>query len=84
MGLRLLQSKKSKMIIRVKVKPNSSIDKLEKLEDGGYVVYVKAPAVEGRANKRVVNLLAKEFNVNFRKIKIKNPVSKEKIVEIEK
>lgn len=71
------------MIINVRVRPNSSVEKLEKVDDLNYVIHVKEPAEDDRANKRVVNILAKELVVNFRKIKIKNPTSREKIVEIE-
>ena len=71
------------MIINVNVKPNSSEDKVEKVNDGEYNVSVKEEAEDNKANNRVINLLAKEFGVNYRKIKIKNPKSRKKIVEIE-
>lgn len=71
------------MIIKVKVKPNSSVDDIKKADDLNYTVSVKEPAEDNKANRRVVNLLAREFGINFRKIKIKNPTSREKIVEIE-
>lgn len=70
------------MIIKVKVRPNSKEDKLIKLKEGEYEAEIAEPAEENRANIKLINLLAKEFNVSFRKIKIKNPKSREKIVEI--
>jgi len=71
------------VIIKVKAKPNSKEEKVEKLEDGSYVICVKEPAEDSKANIRIVNILAKELSVNHKQIRIKNPKSKEKIVEIE-
>ena len=71
------------MIIKIKVKPNSKEEKVEKISDGSYVLSVKEPAEDNKANIRVINLLSKELNVSFRKIKIKNPASRNKIVEID-
>jgi uncharacterized protein len=70
------------MIIRVHVKPNSKDNKIEKISGEEYNINLKEPAEDNRANKEMVNILAKHFNVNFRKIKIKNPTSRDKIVEI--
>jgi len=70
------------MIINVKVKPNAGKDEVRKISVGVYEVFVKERAEEDKANKRVINLLAKELNVNWRLIKIKNPKSRDKIIEI--
>ena len=71
------------MIIKVKVKPNSKEEKVEKISDDSYILSVKEPAEDNKANIRVINLLSKEFDISFNKIKIKNPTSTEKIVEID-
>jgi len=70
------------MIIHVRVKPNSLCDKITRVDDSNYIIEVVDDAEQNKANKKVTNILAKEFGVNFRKIKIKNPKSREKIVEI--
>lgn len=70
------------MIINVRVRPSSLKDEVIKLEDGKYKVNVREPAEDGRANAKVINLLAKEFNVSFRQIRIKNPKSRDKSIEI--
>ena len=70
------------MIIKVKVKTNSKEDFLEKISDFEYKIYVKDPARKGKANEKVIKLLSKEFKVNSRFIKIKNPKSKDKLIEI--
>ena len=70
------------MILKVKVKPNAGKDEVRKISVGVYEVFVKERAEEDKANKRVINLLAKELYVNWRLIKIKNPKSRDKIIEI--
>lgn len=70
------------MIIHVKVKPNSLKDDIVKLDDGNYLIHTSAKALDGRANISVVKMLAKEFGVNFRNVLIKNPKSRNKIIEI--
>lgn len=71
------------MIIHVRVKPNSEENKINKISDSEYEAEISEPAEDNRANIKLINLLAKEFNVSFRKIKIKNPKNREKLVEIE-
>ncbi|MDP1695657.1 MAG: DUF167 domain-containing protein [archaeon] len=70
------------MILHVKVKPNSKEEKIEKIAEGEYIIQIKEPAEDNRANTRLINLLAKEFGVFYKQIKIKNPTSRKKIVEI--
>lgn len=70
------------MIIYANVKPNALKEKIEKISENKYNISVKERAEDGKANKRIINILSKEFNVNFRKIIIKNPTSRKKIVEI--
>ncbi|MEI6731771.1 MAG: DUF167 domain-containing protein [archaeon] len=70
------------MIIKVKAKPGSREESIEKLSDSEYVISVKQPAEDGKANTRIINLLAKELGISYRKIRIKNPKSRDKLVEI--
>lgn len=70
------------MLIKVKVKPNSKEEKIEKVGEAEYKVSLKERAEAGKANVRLLNLLAKEFGVSYKKIKIKTPSSRNKIVEI--
>lgn len=72
------------MIIHVKVKPGSKEERLEKISETEYIVSLKERAEDGRANRRLINLLAKEFSTNFQSINIKNPKSRNKIVEVMK
>lgn len=70
------------MIINVKVRPNSREEKIEKISEKDYIICVKELPEKGKANKRVIRLLSKKFRVSSRKIYIKNPLSRKKIVEI--
>ena len=70
------------MIINARVKPNSKEEKIEKISEKEYLIHVKEPAEDNRANIRLINLLSKELNVSYKNIKIKNPTSRGKIIEI--
>lgn len=67
----------------IKVKPNSRHESVELLDDNTYLVKVNCPPVEGRANKRVIELLAKHFKVSKSQINISlGTKSKNKVVTI--
>ena len=52
------------MKIPVTIKPNSRHrEEVVVGSDGTYVIYTKAPAIEGRANATAIKLLAKYFGV---------------------
>lgn len=66
------------MQISVKAHPGSSQKKII-LKDDVYHVYVHAPAQDGKANKEIIELIAKKFGVPKSKIAIKNEHSRNKI-----
>ena len=72
------------MIISVQVKFNSFENKVVKLSDLNYEVFVKALPEKGKANLEVVKLLSKYFDVSHKNVLIKNKISRKKIVVIEK
>ena len=47
--------------ITARVKANSKHEKVEKMQGDEFVVHVKAPAKEGRANEAVVKVLSEYF-----------------------
>lgn len=52
------------MKIPATIKPNSRHrEEVVVGSDGTYVIYTKAPAIEGRANAAAIKLLAKYFGV---------------------
>ena len=70
------------MIIRVKVKPNSKKEEIIDLGNGNFEVYLKEKAEDGKANLKLIKLLSKRFVRSYKDIKIKNPKSRNKIIEI--
>ena len=82
---RILKHKEMK--IRCKIKPNSKKGNLiRKVTDENgdfYEIFVRDPAVEGRANLAVIKLLSEEFSISETKISLKNGAkSRFKIFEI--
>jgi uncharacterized protein (TIGR00251 family) len=68
--------------IKAKVIPNSKVEGVVK-EGGGFLVRVKEPAREGRANKAVIKLLARHFGVSQRHIVISSGFgSRNKVIEV--
>jgi uncharacterized protein len=59
-------------VIRVKVKPRARSCSLERLGDGTWLAEVTAPAIEGRANKELVGLVAKQFRCAKAAVSIKS------------
>ncbi|MFH1585515.1 MAG: DUF167 domain-containing protein [archaeon] len=69
----------NKMLIKVKVKPNSGKQEVIKKEDD-YLVYLKSSPENNRANLELVRILSRHFN---REVRIKRGFkSREKVVEI--
>ncbi len=73
------------MKISVYIKPNSRHrEEVVKNDDDTLTVYIKAPAIEGRANAAAIKLLAKHFKVALSKVKlVRGATSKYKIFEID-
>jgi len=68
------------MKISVKVKPQAKQDKVKKIGLDNYVVWVKAKAIEGKANQAVVKILSGYFDVPKSKIiPIKGEKARDKI-----
>jgi len=47
----------------VKVKPNSKNQSVVEEDDASLTVYLKSPPIDGKANKELIELLAKKFNL---------------------
>ncbi|TWP19344.1 DUF167 domain-containing protein [TM7 phylum sp. oral taxon 348] len=74
------------MKISVHLKPNSRHrEEVVVGDDGVLTVYIKAPAIEGRANAAAVKLLAKHFGVAPSKVKlVRGTSSKYKLFDIDR
>ena len=71
------------MRISITVKPNARRNEVSVKDDGGLLVCVTAPPVEGKANRKVIEVLASYFRKSKRSVEIVAGKSgKHKIVEI--
>ena len=71
------------MRISVRVIPRSKRNEVIPQGDNRYRVYLTAPPVEGKANDKLVEVLAEYFHVRMRKITIiKGESAREKVIEI--
>lgn len=71
------------MIIRVKVKPNSSKQSVESFGDNRYLVHVKSSPENGEANVEVIKLLSKELGVPPKALHINfGKTAHDKIIEV--
>jgi len=72
------------MKIKVKVIPNSKMNKIDIVDDV-YLVRVTASPVEGKANKAVIELLAKHFKVSKSEVAIiKGLSSRIKVIDVDR
>jgi len=71
------------MKIQVKVKPSSKTEELSQ-EANSFIVKVKEPPREGKANQAVIKLLARHFGVPQSQVRIlSGSRSKDKVVDVE-
>jgi uncharacterized protein (TIGR00251 family) len=70
------------MKIKVKVKPNSRTEEVSR-EGESFVVKVKEPPREGKANQTVIKLLAEHFGVPRSEVRILSGFrSRNKVIEV--
>lgn len=70
------------MYLKLKVVPDSKIEKIEQLKDDEYRVWVKAPAEMGLANSRVLELVREMFQ-NKKVRLVSGHTSPSKIVSVD-
>jgi uncharacterized protein (TIGR00251 family) len=71
--------------IRIKTIPHSRKEFVEEKEDGRFVVAVKAPQEEGKANARLCVLLARHFSVPLEDIRIiRGKTQSSKLVRVQR
>jgi len=59
-------------VIQVKAKPGSRESAVEELEDGTFLVRLKAQPIDGKANAELIALLANYFKVSRAAVKVKS------------
>jgi uncharacterized protein (TIGR00251 family) len=71
------------MKISVRVKPNAKQEKIEKVNESHFLLWVKEKPQEGKANKAVIKILSEYFDVpQSAVVLLKGQSSKEKIFEV--
>jgi len=71
------------MKISIKVKPNARKNEVKQIDNNNFVVSVSVPPIEGKANEKVIELLAEFFGKSKRSITILHGRSgKMKIVNV--
>ena len=76
----MFEIKDDLVYLKIKVQPNSSKNKIAGIYGDAIKINIKAPAVEGAANKELIKFLSKEFKVAKSEIKIKGETSKQKVI----
>jgi uncharacterized protein (TIGR00251 family) len=72
------------MYIKVKAIPLSKKESIEKISDDTFTVYVKEPPKRNLANKRIIEIMAREFGIPIGKVRIINGHrSRSKILNID-
>jgi len=70
------------MRINIKIIPNAKKQNILKIDDM-YKIHLTSQAIEGKANKELIDLLSRKFKAKKSKIKIiKGEKSRNKVVEI--
>jgi len=71
-------------VIQIKVKPNSRVSLLQRMDDGTWLAQIKSPPVDGKANEELIALVARHFKCHKSDVSIKSGGSSRiKLVQIE-
>lgn len=62
-------------VIQVKVRPNARVSSLVQSADGTWVAQIKSPPVDGKANRELVELVARHFGCARAAVSIKSGAS---------
>ena len=75
---------RTRVRIEVTVTPRARRDEVKSGPDGGYVVSVRAPAREGKANQAVLSALARYFSVPKSALRIvRGETARHKVIQID-
>lgn len=71
------------LLITVRVKPKSKKEYIKRIDENNFIIAVHEPPEKGRANKRVMEMLAEYLNISKNNITLlKGEKSKTKIFKI--
>lgn len=78
-----MRNENCKMIIVVVVNPHSRFEKIEKIDNKNYQASFNVAPEKGKANKKLIEMVAKYFGVSKSMIEIRlGKTAREKVVEI--
>ncbi|PIR21721.1 MAG: YggU family protein [Deltaproteobacteria bacterium CG11_big_fil_rev_8_21_14_0_20_45_16] len=70
--------------LTIHLRPNSKKEAIEKIGENEYKIKVSAPAVDGKANSKLIKLLSESFGWRPSSISIlKGHTSRKKIIQVE-
>lgn len=70
------------MMIKIRAVPRAKKERVEVFGDG-LKIYFSEPAIEGKANKKIIDILAKHYNAKKRDVVIiKGQKQRDKVVQI--
>ena len=76
-------SGKNNMKIIIKTKPGAKNNKIERIDEANYIISIKEPPINGRANAALIKLLADHFDISPSLIEIISGfMARTKVVEI--
>jgi len=70
------------LTFKIKAQPNSSKNKIAGIYGDAIKINIKAPAVEGAANKELIKFLSKQFKISKSDIILKGETSKQKFITL--
>jgi hypothetical protein len=71
------------MKLSIKVKTNAKKNTVEKISDDNFIIQVTTSPQKGKANEKIIELLADHFKVTKSRLKIiRGLTSKQKIIEL--
>ena len=71
------------MKIYIHAKPGAKENRVQKIDDTHFGVWVTEPPIQGRANRAIYALLGEYFNVSVSRIRITSrSTSRQKIIEV--
>ncbi len=69
--------------INIAVKASAKLERVEKIDEAHFRIWVKAPAAEGRANESVIRVLAEYFGIPKSRLELTQGFkSKNKVVQV--
>jgi len=77
-------SSEKRIYLNVRVQPRAHKQRIQKIGEREYKVWVVSPPEEGRANKEVIDLVASHFRIPPSRVKIaKGEISRQKTLILE-